>query len=111
MKAEKTTNQEPYGSSTKQTEKWYCEEKTNFSGSWGKIKISESSEITQFEAKVTDRIYGFIPEESLCWTLNAQIIFFWKSTSPTPFGLSHLLEAFTIHSFSQLLKQGDLLAN
>lgn len=66
--------------------------------------------MAHLEAKVTDGIYRFIPEGSLCWTWNAEIIIIFSPT-PTPVGLSHLLEAFKIHSSSQLVKQWNLSAN
>lgn len=67
-----------------QTPKWYCKGNSNCSGSWAEISIRESSEITHFEAKVTDGIYRFIPEEPLlnmkCWNN------FFLISPPAPLG-------------------------
>lgn len=61
-------NGEPYGTSTKQTppKNDSVKKRLNLSGSCGEMKISKSTEITHSEAKVTGRIYRFIPEGSLC---------------------------------------------
>lgn len=66
-----------------QTPKWYCWGNSNLSGSWAKISIRESREITQSEPR---SLTGFtdLSLKSLCSTWNAEIFFFFKISPPPP---------------------------